>query len=196
MTLLQLEASAQAPCTSTITGVAGCPPPDAAAPVVAPAGVARPGAIASRAAARTTARSAGRLMRRAVRLSDMSASSLELLVVRAFCRWHHCPARRRGSPPWESLVGPLGPLAQPPAPRLWSCPAVRAGMHHYHGVFFNQLLLWCRLAGLTRAPGCESGLMRGISYVLCVAVADVQQSSRARIAWPADRAGGAGPVAG
>src|SRR5262245_31682891 len=30
--------------------------------------------------------------------------------------------------------------------------------------------------------------MRGISSVLCVAVADVQQSSRARIAWPADRA--------
>ena len=75
MTLLQLEASAQAPCSSTITGLAGCPPPAVAAPAEAPAGVARPGPIASRAAARTTARSAGRLMRRAVRLSDMSVSS-------------------------------------------------------------------------------------------------------------------------
>src|SRR5689334_25010829 len=42
----------------------------------------------------------------------------------------------------------------------------------------------------------RSGWMRGISYVLCVAEADVQQSSRARIAWPTDRVGCAGPVAG
>src|SRR5215831_19746428 len=73
MTLFQLEASAQEPCSSTITGLAECPPPVAAAPVEARAGVARPGAIASRAAARATARSAGKAMRRVVRLNDMSA---------------------------------------------------------------------------------------------------------------------------
>src|SRR5690242_12980960 len=101
MTLFQLEASAQAPCSSTITGLAECPPLDAAALAEAPAGVARQGAIASRAAARTTARSAGRLMRRAVRLNDMSVSSpvaemRNLLVVRAFCL-------------------PVPPLSRPPA---------------------------------------------------------------------------------
>src|SRR5215472_6813942 len=76
MTLLQPEASAQAPWTSTITGLAECPPPVAAAPAEARAGVARPGAIASRAAARATARSAGKAMRRVVRLTDMSAPLL------------------------------------------------------------------------------------------------------------------------
>src|SRR5262245_37986077 len=73
MTLFQLEASAQEPCSSTITGLAVCPPPVAAAPAEARAGVARPGTIASRAAARATARSAGKMMRRAVRLSDIGA---------------------------------------------------------------------------------------------------------------------------
>src|SRR5436305_4143156 len=76
MTLLQLAASAQAPCSSTITGLAECPAPAAAAPAEAPARAAPPGAIVSRAAARRTARSAGRLMRRAVRLSDMSVPLL------------------------------------------------------------------------------------------------------------------------
>src|SRR5260370_37305632 len=122
MTLFQLEASAQAPCSSTITGLAGCPPPAAAAP----AGAARPGTIASRAAATTTAKSARRLMRRAVRLSDMSASSPEAELRN--CSWlgvllaggTTVTARRRGSPPWKSLVGPVGTLAQQPPP----CPAV------------------------------------------------------------------------
>src|SRR6516165_4679585 len=100
MTLLQPEASAQAPCTSTITGLAGCLPPDAAAPAEAPAGVARPGAIASRAAATTTAKSAGRLMRRAVRLSDMSVSSPE-------AEMRNCPWVRAFCLP----VAPLSPLA-------------------------------------------------------------------------------------
>src|SRR6185312_7134387 len=93
---------------STITGLAGCPP--GAAEAEALAGVARPGAIASKAAARTTASSAGRLMRRAMRLSDMRVSSSELLVVRAF--WlaggTTVAARWRESPPWKSLVSPWG----------------------------------------------------------------------------------------
>jgi hypothetical protein len=38
MTLFQLEASAQAPCTSTITGLADCPPPAAAVPAGGSAG--------------------------------------------------------------------------------------------------------------------------------------------------------------
>jgi hypothetical protein len=65
-----------------------------------------------RTAARTTVRSAGRLMRRAMRLSDMSASSPEAEMRN--CSWlgrsdgrrHHCRTRLRGSPPWESLVDP------------------------------------------------------------------------------------------
>src|SRR6516164_2821141 len=100
MTLLQLEASAHAPCTSTITGLGGCPPLDAAARAEAPAGVARPGATASRAAATTTANSAGRLRRRAVRLSDMSASSPK-------AEMRNCPWVRAFCLP----VAPLSPLA-------------------------------------------------------------------------------------
>src|SRR5215471_9193317 len=140
MTLLQPEASAQAPCTSTITGLAGCPPIDAAAPAVAPAGVARPGAIASRAAASTTARSAGRLMRRAVRLSDMGVSSPELLVVRAFCfRWYHC---RRSSARIASVKVPSGSpgdtdAATGAAPYGRAQPS-RPGMHPYHGGVFDH----------------------------------------------------------
>src|SRR5262249_16959092 len=140
MTLLQLEASAQAPCTSTITGLAGCPPPDAAAPAVAAAGVARPGAIASRAAARTAARSAGRLMRPAVRLSDMSASSPELLVVRAFCL--PVPPLSR-SPARIASVGIPSPSPGDTDAVTGVTPCGRAqlstpGMHLYHGVVFNQ----------------------------------------------------------
>jgi len=71
MTLLQLEASAQAPCSSTITGLSGPPALTVAVLADAPAGVA-PGAITIKAAARTAAGSAGRPMRRALRLSDMS----------------------------------------------------------------------------------------------------------------------------
>src|SRR6476659_9515497 len=87
MTLLQLEASAQAPCSSTITGLAGLPALTVAVLADAPAGVA-PGAITIKAAARTAAGSAGRPMRRALRLSDMSVSSLGCVlgVLRAGAR--------------------------------------------------------------------------------------------------------------
>src|SRR5262249_7053843 len=122
--LVQLEASAQEPCTSTITGLAGCLAPDAAAAAEAPAGVAWPGAIASRAAASTTARSAGRLMRRARRLGDMSDSSskgrdAELLVVRAFCL-PVAPLLRLSARIASVGIpsGSPGILAQLPAPRL------------------------------------------------------------------------------
>src|SRR5689334_7669752 len=86
MTLLQLEASAHAPCSSTITGLAEPPALTAAVLADALAGAA-PGAIAIRAAARTAAGTAGRPMRRALRLSDMSISSLGcvLAVLRDWC---------------------------------------------------------------------------------------------------------------
>src|SRR6476659_2403787 len=99
MTLLQLEASAQAPCSSTITGLAGLPALTVAVLADAPAGVA-PGAITIKAAARTAAGSAGRPMRRALRLSDMSVSSLGC-VLAVFTGWRPCapsgvPGSRRG----------------------------------------------------------------------------------------------------
>src|SRR5689334_1530242 len=103
MTLLQLEASAQAPCSSTITGLAESPALTAAVLADALAGAA-PGAIAIRAAARTAAGIAGRPMRRALRLSDMSVSSLgcvlALLKVLAFTGWRPCaPSGVPGSRP-------------------------------------------------------------------------------------------------
>src|SRR5436305_724697 len=114
MTLLQLEASAQAPCSSTITGLAECPAPAVAAPTEAPARAPPPGAIASRAAARTTARSAGRLMRRAVRLSDMTVPLLR----------------------WREIVDHLCDHSEPPRCAV----AEREGMGSEHGceAFFKD----------------------------------------------------------
>src|SRR5215470_10763001 len=69
MTSSQLEASAQAPCSSTITGLGVDPPPA----VAVTAEAAWPGANASRTAARAAAKSAGRPISHVVRLTDMNA---------------------------------------------------------------------------------------------------------------------------
>src|SRR5215468_12049288 len=71
MTSSQLEASAQAPCSSTITGLSADPP----AAVAVTAEAAWPGTNASRTAARAAAKSAGRPISHVMRLTDMSAPS-------------------------------------------------------------------------------------------------------------------------